>query len=386
MPARLIDEVDVSILRLLWERSHDADGVVRIQDLREVLGESPGLSAANLARRLNRLATAEMVLTTRAASNRPGRPPTAYLLDRDRLITWPASARLVMMVHDAMEGRVTRLQIHEYARELAIPGPASDRPTTEQELDKLIEHAIRSAYLETLPDGALTVAQRGAAEHLYLKDLAARAGGTSESVPDAEDDPTDPLGSRRRALRSLAETIATQIAENPRALEGIEWRDLERALGEVFQGLGFDVDVTRPSKDGGKDLIIHWSSEGISYTWYVEIKHWRENRVGATTMRQFVQIVVRDRVDRGLLLSSSGFVPGAYEALTIVERKRLSLGDGVTIQNICKTYIRTRAGIWTPDNPLQIFDEGQLWNDTAGGQNGDAKKSKTGNKRCHLHL
>jgi hypothetical protein len=39
-------------------------------------------------------------------------------------------------------------------------------------------------------------------------------------------------------------------------LDHLEWRDLERMMARVMEGLGFKVTLTPPSKDGGKDLIL----------------------------------------------------------------------------------------------------------------------------------
>ena len=78
-----------------------------------------------------------------------------------------------------------------------------------------------------------------------------------------------------RAVQFLSRTLARLIARNSRALDEIEWRDLERLLAEVFEELGFDVELTPSSKDGGKDLVLSCLICGHGRKYFVEVKHWR---------------------------------------------------------------------------------------------------------------
>jgi len=89
-----------------------------------------------------------------------------------------------------------------------------------------------------------------------------------EAEPDAETEV-------RVVLRELSERFARLIAREPGALAHLEWRDVERIVAEVFDGLGFGVTLTHGSKDGGKDVILEYEVAGKRATYYVEIKHWR---------------------------------------------------------------------------------------------------------------
>ena len=57
-------------------------------------------------------------------------------------------------------------------------------------------------------------------------------------------------------IRELSRKLISLIAENPDYLMDLEWRDLERAITELFNELGFDATLTPGSKDGGKDVIL----------------------------------------------------------------------------------------------------------------------------------
>ncbi len=74
-------------------------------------------------------------------------------------------------------------------------------------------------------------------------------------------------------IKLVSKVFIEKIAENPQFLDNIEWREMEKILSEIFEGLAFKVKLTPPSKDGGKDLILEMVKEGASVSYIVEVKH-----------------------------------------------------------------------------------------------------------------
>lgn len=149
----------------------------------------------------------------------------------------------------------------------------------------------------------------------------------------------------RSILQAVSRKFATMIAENPSALDELEWRDIERTIAEVFEGLGFSVTLTPSSKDGGKDVVLECKVGGQRANYLVEIKHWRsENKVGAAALRSFLNVIVKEPSDGGLFLSTYGYCSNAFEQLFEVERQRLRFGDkeegGRALQNLCEGKLR----------------------------------------------
>ena len=52
------------------------------------------------------------------------------------------------------------------------------------------------------------------------------------------------------------EALATEIARHKVSLDDLEWRDLERLMSTVLQGLGFRYILTPPARDKGRDLVV----------------------------------------------------------------------------------------------------------------------------------
>lgn len=150
--------------------------------------------------------------------------------------------------------------------------------------------------------------------------------------------------------RELSRKFIENIVKDPSFLDGIEWREMERLLTQVFDGLGFQARLTPGSKDGGKDIVLTCQVESKTHTYYVEVKHWRSGQlVGAGNITEFLNVIVDEEVSGGLFLSTYGFRPKAIESLTEIQRKTLRLGAKQKIVSLCKSYVKASTGIWSPE-------------------------------------
>ena len=160
-------------------------------------------------------------------------------------------------------------------------------------------------------------------------------------------------------VRALSQKLVALVASDPAALDCLEWRDLERMMAEVMRGLGFDCELTASSKDGGKDLILNWTASTGEQSFLVELRHWRcGKRVGVTTVSDFVEVVVREKREGGLVLSTSGYTADAIASLAEFSRHQVSLGGRKKIALLARTYMRACSGIWSPPEELPelLFD------------------------------
>lgn len=153
--------------------------------------------------------------------------------------------------------------------------------------------------------------------------------------------------------RELSRKLISLIVQNPRYLDEIEWREMERLLTEVFEGLGFEARLTPGSKDGGKDIVLTCQVASKTHTYYVEVKHWRSGqRVGAGAISDFLNDIVNEQISGGLYLSTYGFCSNAIESLTEVQRRTLRFGTESKIAALCKSYVKATSGIWSPETAL----------------------------------
>ena len=189
-------------------------------------------------------------------------------------------------------------------------------------------------------------------ELLGISDLKSWATRLRTEKPDIESEV-------RVILRDVSQALIRLIANDVAVLDYLEWRDVERVAAEVFSGLGFEAELTPGSKDGGKDVILACTVNGAQARYYVEVKHWRSaTRVGASAVEQLLRVIVRERAEGGLFLSTYGFTENAFEQLTTFDREKLRFGDKDKIVTLCKSWVKARAGLWSPPESLSqiLFD------------------------------
>jgi restriction system protein len=164
----------------------------------------------------------------------------------------------------------------------------------------------------------------------------------------------------REILHVVSRKFAVLIAQDPRVLDELEWRDIERTIAEVFEGLGFCATLTPSSKDGGKDVVLQCTVKGERAEYVVEIKHWRSgSRVGGDAIRSFLNVIVREARQGGLFLSTYGFCNNAFEELSTIDRQRLRFGSERKVVALCRTYVKAASGLWSaPENLAEVLYEG----------------------------
>jgi len=158
-----------------------------------------------------------------------------------------------------------------------------------------------------------------------------------------------------KILRSCTQHIIMAILDNPNTLIDLEWLDVERMVAELFRGLGFKVELTPTSKDGGKDIILELEESGETKSYIIEIKHWRsKQKVGMSAIDKFVKIVVKEKRTGGLFLSTYGVSEEAVASLTKIDRKKVKFGDKEKIISLCETYIKKKdSGLWLKNLELE---------------------------------
>lgn len=177
------------------------------------------------------------------------------------------------------------------------------------------------------------------------------APSTPEAKPTPEEAILFPVD---LIIKETMARLVRALAENPGLLVSLEWRDLERVLGEVFEGLGFDTTVTKASGDGGYDIELSCFSGGRSRRFLVELKHWMGSgqRPSSRIVSAFLDVVAREvGAERGLLISTSGFTAPVL-ARREIRYEKVALGGPEKVIAFCEQYVRTESGVYVPNPEL----------------------------------
>lgn len=113
-------------------------------------------------------------------------------------------------------------------------------------------------------------------------------------------------------LSPVNEKVLRYLAENPQVLYQLHDREFEKVMAEIYCKLGYKVDLTQSTHDGGKDIIIRKPEVLGDFVYYVECKKFSPSRkIGVGIIRNLVGTVNTDRVNGGILATTSFFTRDA---------------------------------------------------------------------------
>lgn len=126
-------------------------------------------------------------------------------------------------------------------------------------------------------------------------------------------------------------------------LTDLSSRQFELLVAHMYKEDGYNVEVTKESKDGGFDVIARKLSVNSEEKVLIECKKYTGN-VGVKFVRQLLGLLDVTRATRGVLVSSGGF--SAPASALAVSSRRIEL---VNHEELCKRLNRICGPFWVSD-------------------------------------
>lgn len=118
-------------------------------------------------------------------------------------------------------------------------------------------------------------------------------------------------------LSPVNDQVLKYLSEHPESFYQLTDNDFEVVMAEIYSRLGYDVTRTKATRDGGKDLIIRIPEILGDFIYYVECKKYAAKRpIGVGIIRNLIGTVNTDRVNGGILATTSFFTRDAYEFIS----------------------------------------------------------------------
>jgi len=142
----------------------------------------------------------------------------------------------------------------------------------------------------------------------------------------------------------ISKNIFHYFCKYPERLSSLTPDDFEAMMAEIYNKLGFQVERTPATHDGGKDIIVTKPTDFGDFIYYVECKKYSPQRpLGVGIVRQFSGTIEADRVNGGFLATTSYFSEPAKAFITEHNLQcRIKLHDknyiSELLKNIAKTY------------------------------------------------
>jgi len=131
-------------------------------------------------------------------------------------------------------------------------------------------------------------------------------------------------------LQSGIITLLNKIESSPNIVYSIKSREFEELIAYVFKKEGFDVQLTKKTRDGGRDIIALKNDLGIPLKYIIECKRWANDRpVSVDIVRALYGVQMQEGANKSVVATTSYFSPEAKNFATSIETTKwqMSLKD-----------------------------------------------------------
>ncbi|NLC80673.1 MAG: restriction endonuclease [Lentisphaerae bacterium] len=123
-------------------------------------------------------------------------------------------------------------------------------------------------------------------------------------------------------IATIRRKLAFASAKDIESIRAMSWREFETLIAETYRRQGFTVEETGGGgADGGIDLILRGKGQKA----IVQCKQWRTYRVGVKVVREMYGVMVAEKADRVVIVTSGTYT---QEAQGFAKGKPILLIDG----------------------------------------------------------
>ncbi|MDE6433001.1 MAG: restriction endonuclease [Lachnospiraceae bacterium] len=164
--------------------------------------------------------------------------------------------------------------------------------------------------------------------------------GKSEIVLPNKNIISAPLMSIKKDVLQINDSLMRYIAEEPMSMHELSSREFEIIIAELFEKLGYEVELTKQTRDGGVDIYIAEKTNIGKFLFLVECKHYASNRpVGIEVIRNMYGVLGMNKrkPTGGIIATTSHFAKGVKEEIIELNLEhRISLHDFEYISELLK--------------------------------------------------
>jgi restriction endonuclease Mrr len=118
----------------------------------------------------------------------------------------------------------------------------------------------------------------------------------------------------RPKVIDASEQLIYRIRKTPTDLYRISPREFEILIAGILDDMGWEVELTQQSRDGGKDILAYMKTELGLFLCLVEAKKYRPDRpVGIEIVRQLYGTFCDEQANSAMLVTTSRFTRDAHE-------------------------------------------------------------------------
>lgn len=136
---------------------------------------------------------------------------------------------------------------------------------------------------------------------------------SSDIIP-SEDKIIIPSKNIIKGITVVGDTLLKKAKEEPRIIHNFSPREFEEFVCELLDKQGYNVKLTKQTRDGGKDIIVVQKSILGEFCIYVECKKYDTSRpISVSLVRELYGTVMVDNATAGMIITTSHFSKDAKE-------------------------------------------------------------------------
>jgi HJR/Mrr/RecB family endonuclease len=113
-------------------------------------------------------------------------------------------------------------------------------------------------------------------------------------------------------LLEVNDEVIKRIARDPESIFAISPRKFEEIIAELFIDRGFEVELTKSTRDGGRDIIAIHKQMNVPTKYLIECKRYaRTNKVSIATVQRLFGVKVAEAANKAILATTSTFTRDA---------------------------------------------------------------------------
>ncbi|KQB42903.1 Restriction endonuclease [Flavobacterium daejeonense] len=146
-------------------------------------------------------------------------------------------------------------------------------------------------------------------------------------------DPKSPI-----IVCDMDEAVKAYFKNNPEKLYEMHPRKFEELIASILKDFGFDVELTKVTRDGGRDIIARIKNSVTNLLAYVECKRYSpDNKIDVGLIRNVAGVQYLDKPGKSIIVTTSFYTKDAIELAKKIENQ-LDLKDYNDIKGWLENY------------------------------------------------
>ena len=142
----------------------------------------------------------------------------------------------------------------------------------------------------------------------------------------------------KTVITTIDDQVKTYFKQNPEKIYDLSPRKFEELVADILKDMGFDVELTKATRDGGRDIIAHVHNSVCSYLTHIECKKYApDNKIGVGIIREVMGVHQIRQATKSIIVTTSFFSKDAVQEAEMVGN-HLDLKDFNDLKNWLQKY------------------------------------------------